>query len=65
MGVAAFPNCEKGIVCTAVTWGLDQIVYLPEIADITAPAGYFKDPKDYDKYLKESIYLPDLNNEKD
>ena len=31
---------------------------------MVGPAGYFRDPKHLDIYLEDSVFLPNLNNEK-
>ena len=64
MGVMALPDCLSGTGCAIVNFVLDSLVYTPVGRWVSAPAGYFKDPRKYDEYLKESVYLPYLNNER-
>lgn len=64
MGVAATPHCFTGIFCDIINYIVDNLVYFEAIQDIVGPAGYFRDPRDLDTYLKDSVFLPYLNNEK-
>ena len=63
MGVAAVPGCFEGTLCTIVNWFASKIVYFSWAQSIFAPAGYFRDVKQYDRYIKQSSFLPALNNE--
>ena len=64
MGVAAIPGCFSGVMCTVLNFFASKIVYFSWAQDIFAPAGYFRDVKQYDTYVKDSTFLPALNNEK-
>ncbi len=39
-------------------------VYSSFVQNHVGPAGYFRDPKKISTYEKDSIYLPDVNNER-
>merc|ERR1712224_627030 len=64
MGVEATPHCFSGPFCKALNYIVDHAVYFKKIQNWVGQAGYFRDPKHYDTYLKESVFLPYLNNEK-
>lgn len=64
MGVATIPKCHSGFACNILNGFADDVVYLPEIQQSIGPAGYFRDPKEMQKYLEHSIFLPRVNNEK-
>lgn len=65
MGVAASPHCFHGIFCDLINLIVKRMVYFNLIQDYIGPAGYFRDPNHLDIYLKDSVFLPFLNNEKD
>mmetsp|Transcript_22981 Transcript_22981/g.45851 ORF Transcript_22981/g.45851 Transcript_22981/m.45851 type:complete len:286 (+) Transcript_22981:16-873(+) len=65
MGVASMPDCSTGIICDMVNGFIDAGVYLSLAQNNVAPANYFCDPKDYDKYLEKCNFLPDIDNQKD
>ena len=62
-GVAALPNCFTTMWCDVMNTVVDQFVYFPTIQEYIAPAAYFRDPAQLDVYMKNSIFLPYLNNE--
>ncbi|EGR34056.1 protein kinase domain protein, partial [Ichthyophthirius multifiliis] len=64
MGVATIPRCHSSIFCKIINLVIKKVIYTKEIQEKIGPAGYFKDPQNYEKYLKNSIFLPDLNNER-
>eukprot|EP00349_Pseudokeronopsis_sp_Brazil_P003060 CAMPEP_0202956728 /NCGR_PEP_ID=MMETSP1396-20130829/1229_1 /ASSEMBLY_ACC=CAM_ASM_000872 /TAXON_ID= /ORGANISM="Pseudokeronopsis sp., Strain Brazil" /LENGTH=285 /DNA_ID=CAMNT_0049673891 /DNA_START=17 /DNA_END=874 /DNA_ORIENTATION=- len=65
-GVAAIPNCgEGGIFCDMIDFIVDNMVYYDLIQDLVGPAGYYRDPKDLERYLKHCVFLPYHNNEKE
>ena len=64
MGVSASPHCFSGMFCTMLNYIIDNLVYFQRIQDNIGPAGYFRDPSDMNIYLKYSVFLPFLNNEK-
>jgi len=64
MGVGAIPGCFSGIVCDVLNFFAKKLVYTSFGQNNVAPAGYFRDMRNYDTYLKDSVFLPALNNEK-
>jgi len=65
-GVAAIPNCGyAGVLCEMIDFVADNLVYFNIVQDFCGPAGYFRDPRDLDKYLADSVFLPYVNNEKE
>ena len=64
MGVSAMPHCSSGIFCKPINAVTKSMVYWDSIQSHVGPAGYFRDPKNIDKYLKSSHFLADLNNER-
>ncbi|KAL4435954.1 hypothetical protein ABPG74_022189 [Tetrahymena malaccensis] len=65
MGVATIPKCHKGIFCNILNGLVDDLVYTPLAQKTVGPAGYFRNPKHYSAYLKHSIFLPIVNNERE
>ena len=65
MGVAASPGCFSGMFCNMINFVIKNLVYFSEIQDLVGPAGYFRDPADLSNYLKDSVFLPYVNGEKD
>lgn len=63
MGVAAFPHCASGIMCDIVNSVVDKFVYNSFIQGLIGPAGYFRNPKNFNSYLSGSTFLAKLNNE--
>lgn len=63
MGVDAVPNCISGFICDIVNFVAKKLVYLGFAQNWVAPAGYFRDVNNYATYLKNSVFLPALNNE--
>ena len=65
MGVADIPNCmgTNTTLCTLMTELLGIGAYAPGVRDISVQAQYFKDPFKQETYLKDNIFLPDVNNE--
>ncbi|KAJ5076059.1 lysosomal thioesterase ppt2 [Anaeramoeba ignava] len=57
-----------GIPVIDLQW-LDELLkksaYIPGVQEVFTFAQYWKDPLDYNTYLEKSIFLPDLNNEKE
>jgi palmitoyl-protein thioesterase len=64
MGVANVPNCHKGIICNGINFIAKSFVYYRFFQAHIGPAGYFRNPKNLSKYLNKSVFLPDLNNER-
>jgi palmitoyl-protein thioesterase len=64
MGVAASPHCFSGIFCDMINFVVKKMIYFGLIQDYIGPAGYFRDPNHLDVYLKDSVFLPYVNNEK-
>ena len=50
MGVDAIPGCFKGIICDALNFVVKKLVYTSLIQNWVAPAGYFRDVQNFDKY---------------
>lgn len=63
-GVAAFPHCFHGIICAPINFVVKHLVYIGLVQDFVGPAGYFRDPAQEQTYIKHSIFLSGLNNEK-
>lgn len=63
MGVTDIPHCFHGPLCKVVNKVARSLVYMGLVQDHLGPAGYFRDPKDYSKYLSDSVFLAKLNNE--
>ena len=63
MGVEATPHCFSGIFCDLVNYLVKNAVYFKVAQDYVGPAGYFRDPTHIASYLKDSVFLPFLNNE--
>ena len=66
MGVAVLPRCTGllAYLCMPFNYITRMVVYTSVIQNNVGPAGYFRDPYNYDDYLKGATFLPDLNNEK-
>jgi len=52
-------------MCDIIDFIADNLVYFDVVQDFFGPAGYFRDPRDLDKYLADSVFLPYVNNERD
>jgi palmitoyl-protein thioesterase len=66
MGVSELPLCKKtDWLCKKRNAFLKKQVWLDSVQKRVIPAQYFRDPKDYDNYLKYSNFLADINNERD
>jgi len=64
MGVMKVPNfLNDGWISNIVNSISSEGVYLDIVQNHLGPAGYFRDPEQYDRYLKKSVFLPHLNNE--
>jgi hypothetical protein len=63
MGVMDVPSCFNGELCKYVNYIARHGVYLGLFQDYLGPAGYFRDVKEMNRYLKDSVFLPYLNNE--
>lgn len=77
-GVMNIPGCSDldhvktlsratihGQACKAMQLLISKGAYLPIIQNHVVQAQYFKDPNHLDEYLKQGIFLPDINNEHD
>jgi len=64
MGVATIPKCHTGAFCDIVNDIVKMAIYDTFVQEHIGPAGYFRDPKKVEDYMKYSIYLPDANNER-
>jgi len=65
-GVFGFPDCdpEKWDLCETIRDLLD-IAYLPTVQNISVQAQYWQDPTRQDVYTNASIFLADINNQKE
>merc|ERR1711981_1142212 len=63
MGVDAIPHCLSGTVCKIVNGIVKKLVYTSLAQNWIAPAGYFRDVNNMKTYIKDSVFLPALNNE--
>lgn len=64
MGVTAIPHCGSGPFCWPFNKLTRSLVYSSLIQHHVGPAGYFRDSKNIDGYIKHSHFLADLNNER-
>ncbi|PVU99373.1 hypothetical protein BB559_000772 [Furculomyces boomerangus] len=63
-GISSPPECAKGdFICQGIKSILFNSAYSPSIQRNFIQAQFYKDPKRIDDYLKESIFLTDINNE--
>jgi len=67
MGVADIPNCltVNQTICYMVEELLALGAYNYFVQDHVIQAQYFKDPMDYETYLEASIFIADINNERE
>lgn len=63
MGVEATPHCFTGVFCNLVNSLVKSAVYFKAAQNFVGPAGYFRAPSHLESYLKDSVFLPFLNNE--
>jgi palmitoyl-protein thioesterase len=63
MGVAKVPGCFEGVMCDILNIVVDKVIYNSYVQDWVAPAGYFRNVNAWTTYLKDSVFLPALNNE--
>lgn len=64
MGVESIPHCGGHLFCYPINYLAKSMVYNNGVQGTLGPAGYFRDPYNYEVYLKQSHFLPDLNNER-
>jgi palmitoyl-protein thioesterase len=65
MGVGKYPKCDKDTFwCRNVNKLVLKGVYSEFVQNHIGPAGYVRDIWNYDKYIKSSSFLADLNNER-
>ena len=62
-GVSAIHNCEWNLYCLAADKAAKLLVYMEFIQELVAPAEYFRVFYEYAVYLKDSYFLPYINNE--
>ncbi|KAI5969397.1 hypothetical protein CANMA_001464 [Candida margitis] len=67
MGVMEMPLCKdpKDWICKRRNELLKKQVWNDKVQKTILPAQYFRDPFEYEKYLKHSLYLADINNERE
>jgi len=63
-GVFGFPNCpgDNETICEIVRKMLNLGAYDPLVQEHLVQAEYWQDPFNEDEYLKDSVFLPDINN---
>ncbi|KAI5958245.1 hypothetical protein KGF57_002600 [Candida theae] len=66
MGVMEMPLCKdpRDWICKRRNELLKRQVWNDNVQKRVLPAQYFRDPFEYEKYLKHSLYLADVNNER-
>ena len=64
MGVSKLPHCFSGIICYVLKKFVSLIIYTSSIQKNIGPAGYFVDNLNFERYVKNSDFLADINNEK-
>lgn len=70
-GVANTPGCSTDLTgvaataCSAMQVLLARGAYAPWVRENLVQAQYFKDPDNLDAYIRNNIFLPDINNEKE
>lgn len=66
MGVMEMPLCKdpRDWICKRRNELLKKQVWNDNVQRKVLPAQYFRDPFEYEKYLKHSFYLADINNER-
>ena len=64
-GVAKVPQCTGGWICSVINGIADTFIYNYFVQNFIGPAGYFKNANNLYAYQQGSIFLADLNNEKD
>ncbi|XP_022158133.1 palmitoyl-protein thioesterase 1-like [Momordica charantia] len=64
-GMSSIPYCQKifSKCCPIVEILFDTAVYTDEVQSFTTAATYYKVPEQIQEYLKNSKFLPKLNNE--
>ena len=66
-GVFGLPRCpglkEDGL-CESIRKNLTRGAYSSFLQNHVVPAEYWQDPFHYDEYVKKSVFLADINNEK-
>jgi len=63
-GVFGFPQCpgDNVTLCEIVRRLLNYGAYEPFVQDHVVQAEYWQDPLNEDEYLKDCVFLPDINN---
>mmetsp|Transcript_3381 Transcript_3381/g.5690 ORF Transcript_3381/g.5690 Transcript_3381/m.5690 type:complete len:84 (+) Transcript_3381:571-822(+) len=64
MGVEKVPHCVEGSICDHVNILAKAFVYKSWAQRWVTPAGYFRDVENLEMYVLNSVFLPDLNNER-
>lgn len=64
MGVESIPHCGGHSYCYPINSLAKSMIYTSVVQSGVGPAGYFRDPNNLESYLKQSHFLPDLNNER-
>jgi len=63
MGVDKVPHCFNGMFCDLTNWVAESMVYWSVVQNHFGPAGYFRDINRWDTYMKDSVFLPNLNGQ--
>jgi palmitoyl-protein thioesterase len=63
-GVFGFPRCpgDNETICEIVRRMLNLGAYIPFVQNTLVQAEYWQDPLNEDEYLKDCVFLPDINN---
>jgi len=63
-GVFGFPRCpgDNETICEIVRRMLNLGAYIPFVQDNLVQAEYWQDPLNEDEYLRDCVFLPDINN---
>jgi len=65
-GVADIPECTSAntTICSLINTLLGFGAYVGFVQEAVVQAQYFRDPKRLSAYVKDNIFLPDINNER-
>jgi len=63
-GVFGFPRCpgDNETICEIVRRMLNLGAYIPFVQNTLVQAEYWQDPLNEDEYLRDCVFLPDINN---
>jgi len=65
MGVDGVPKIGEynNPISHLINYVIGKVVYHEIVQNLIAPAGYYRNEKDMPEYLRNSVFLPALNNE--